>query len=45
MPWFNIVWDYEPGGNIAHLAEYGVTSDEAEEVADASRKSRAQPLQ
>jgi uncharacterized DUF497 family protein len=32
MPWFDIIWDYEPGGNIAHLAEHGVTPDEAEEV-------------
>ena len=33
MPWFDIVWDESlPDGNVAHLAEHGVSLDEAEEV-------------
>jgi uncharacterized DUF497 family protein len=33
MPWFDIVWDESlPHGNVAHLAEHGVSPDEAEEV-------------
>jgi len=33
MPWFDIVWDESlPHGNVAHLAEHGVTQQEAEEV-------------
>jgi uncharacterized DUF497 family protein len=32
MPWFDIVWDESPHGNVAHLAEHGVSRDEAEEV-------------
>jgi uncharacterized DUF497 family protein len=33
MPWFDIVWDDSfPHGNVAHLAENGVTVEEAESV-------------
>lgn len=33
MPWFDIVWDdSQPHGNVAHLAEHGVSPGEAEEV-------------
>lgn len=33
MPWFDIVWDESlPDGNVAHLAEHGVSREEAEEV-------------
>jgi uncharacterized DUF497 family protein len=33
MPWFDIVWDDSvPNGNVAHLAEHGISVDEAEEV-------------
>jgi uncharacterized DUF497 family protein len=27
-----ILWDDEPGGNVEHLAEHGVTPEEAEQV-------------
>jgi uncharacterized DUF497 family protein len=47
MPWFDIVWDDSvPNGNVAHLAEHGISVDEAEEVLmnaigrDHSRSSR-----
>ena len=33
MPWFDIVWDdSRPHGNVADLAEHGVSPGEAEEV-------------
>ena len=33
MPWFDIVWDDSlPHRNVAHLAEHGVSPDEAEDV-------------
>ena len=33
MPWFDVVWDDSlPDGNVAHLAEHGVSREEAEEV-------------
>jgi hypothetical protein len=27
-----VVWDDEPGGNIEHVAEHGLTPDEVDEV-------------
>lgn len=27
-----IIWDEEPGGNVEHVAEHGVTPEEADEV-------------
>ena len=38
MPWFDIIWDDGPGGNMAHLAEHGVTPEEAEEILTRSAK-------
>lgn len=32
MPYFVFIWDDHPGGNVEHLAEHGVTTDEAEQV-------------
>ncbi len=32
MPWLDVIWDYEEDGNVKHLAEHGVTPDEASEV-------------
>lgn len=34
MAWLDIIWDLEddPDGNVAHIAEHGVTQDEVEEV-------------
>ena len=35
MPDFlTILWDDEPGGNVEHLAEHGVTPEEAEQAAN-----------
>ncbi len=32
MPWYDIIWNYEPGGNVEHVAEHGLTPDEVEAV-------------
>ena len=32
MPYFEIVWNEEPGGNVEHIAEHGLTPDDVEEV-------------
>ena len=37
MPWYDIIWNYEPGGNVDHVAEHGLTPDEVvvyEEIDD-----------
>ena len=32
MPWYDIIWNYEPGGNVEHIAEHGLTPEDVEEV-------------
>jgi uncharacterized DUF497 family protein len=32
MPWYDIVWNYEPGGNVEHIAEHGLTPEDVEWV-------------
>ena len=32
MPYFEIIWNEEPGGNIEHIAEHGLTPEDVEEV-------------
>lgn len=32
MPYFEIIWNEEPGGNIDHIAEHGLTPEDVEEV-------------
>ena len=32
MPWCEVIWNYEPGGNVEHIAEHGITPDEVEAV-------------
>jgi hypothetical protein len=32
MPWFDIVWDYGPGGNVEHLALHGLAPSDVEDV-------------
>ncbi len=32
MPYFEIIWNEEPGGNIQHIAEHGLTPEDVEEV-------------
>jgi uncharacterized DUF497 family protein len=32
MPWYDIIWNYEPGGNVEHIAEHGLTPEEVEAV-------------
>lgn len=32
MPWYEVIWNYEPGGNVDHLADYGLTPEDVEAV-------------
>jgi len=32
MPYFEIIWNEEPDGNIEHIAEHGLTPKDVEEV-------------
>ena len=32
MPWYDIVWNFEPGGNVEHIAENGLSTDDVEAV-------------
>lgn len=27
MRWYDFVWNFEPGGNVSHVAEHGITID------------------
>ena len=32
MPYYEVVWNDEPGGNVEHIAEHGLTPEDVEEV-------------
>jgi uncharacterized DUF497 family protein len=32
MPWYDVIWNYEPGGNVEHIAEHGLTTEDVEAV-------------
>lgn len=32
MPWFDFIWNDEPGGNVEHILEHGLTCDDIEAV-------------
>lgn len=32
MPYFEIIWNEEPGGNLEHIAEHDLTPEDIEEV-------------
>ena len=32
MRWTQVVWDPTPGGNVAHVEEHGLTTDEVDHV-------------
>ena len=32
MPYFEIIWNEEPGGNLEHIAQHGLEPDDVEEV-------------
>jgi uncharacterized DUF497 family protein len=32
MPWYDIIWNHEPGGNVEHIAEHGLTPADVEAV-------------
>ena len=32
MPWYDIIWNYEAGGNVEHITEHGLTTEDVETV-------------
>ena len=32
MPYYEVIWNDEPGGNVQHIAEHGLTPEDVEEV-------------
>ncbi len=32
MPWYDIIWNDDPGGNVEHIAEHGLTREDVEAV-------------
>ncbi len=32
MPYFEVIWDEEPGGNVEHIAEHGLQPEDVEEA-------------
>ena len=32
MPWYDVIWNYEPGGNAEHTAEHGISPEDVEVV-------------
>jgi uncharacterized DUF497 family protein len=32
MPWYDVIWNPDPGGNLQHIAEHGLSPDDVEEV-------------
>ncbi len=32
MPWYDFVWNYESGGNVLHIAEHGISVEDAEAI-------------
>ena len=32
MPYYEIIWNEEPGGNLEHIAENGLSPEDVEEV-------------
>ena len=32
MPWYDIIWNDEPGGNADHIAQHGLTPEDVEGV-------------
>ena len=32
MPWYDFIWNDEPGGNVEHIAEHGLSTEDVEAV-------------
>jgi hypothetical protein len=32
MPWYDIIWNNEPDGNLDHIVEHGLTPEDVEAV-------------
>jgi uncharacterized DUF497 family protein len=39
MPWYDFVWNDEPGGNVEHIAEHGLSPEDVEAVVCAPLKT------
>ena len=45
MPWYDVIWNYEPGGNVEHVGEHGLTPEDVEAVIRDPLERRPAPLQ
>lgn len=34
MPWYQVIWNYESGGNVEHIADHGLSPEDVEAVID-----------
>ena len=32
MAWYDFIWNYEPGGNVEHVEEHGLSPEDVEAV-------------
>lgn len=32
MAWYDVIWNDEPGGNVEHIAEHGLSPEDVEAV-------------
>lgn len=32
MPWYDFIWNRESGGNLLHIAEHGISIEDAEAI-------------
>jgi hypothetical protein len=32
MPWYDFIWNSEPGGNVSHIADHGIEIEDAEAI-------------
>ena len=32
MPWYDFIWNEEVGGNVLHIAEHGISVEDAESI-------------
>lgn len=32
MPWYDVIWNYGPGGNVEYIAQHGITPQDPEAV-------------
>ena len=32
MPWYDFIWNFEPGGNVSHIIDHGIAIEDAEAI-------------